>query len=363
MSARASLAVALGLALALVACDDDTVVCGQGTLRIDGVCLPATTIDESSCGPGTHLDDLTGECIADAPPASCVGTCIAEEVADDGSVSCVCGVGGVRDGCHCLGLSACPPPTLGRVSLCGQLYDASSGDAVFGARTDESCDPESPTDTGPCALRVAVYDALELAADPAAAEPLEANVVELDDCGHVWLSSVIVPLSGVVAVVVDDAGDDAYVRSATVVAVEAGQRYPDLPVLLLSREADAAWTTAAGDPFGSDTLAQRGVAMTRSISAGAPVVDAQLTCGGEPADAYYFADLERWSAAAIDPARERTGFNGAVLSTTACLSPGIDGGLDAACEWPSQAAAPIPGLFVSEELIAHVAGDPAIPCP
>ncbi|HJL17062.1 MAG TPA: hypothetical protein RMH99_15460 [Sandaracinaceae bacterium LLY-WYZ-13_1] len=89
--------------LALSACGGDEIECGEGTVEMDGTCVPESMVmcgdgtlnmdgscvpDGSNCAEGTTYNDGTGECepnIADCAPGT---TAMGDECVPDGSVIC-----------------------------------------------------------------------------------------------------------------------------------------------------------------------------------------------------------------------------------------------------------------------------------
>ncbi|MBC7974352.1 MAG: hypothetical protein H7138_05150, partial [Myxococcales bacterium] len=100
--------------------------CGDGTTERDGLCVPANqTITPAQCGPFTELRG--DSCAPMLPPTVCDPATTTPEVDDMGVTTCI-GTGGGG----CLAPIACPAPTNGTQTICGQLFDFETG-AAFAA--------------------------------------------------------------------------------------------------------------------------------------------------------------------------------------------------------------------------------------
>jgi hypothetical protein len=81
-----------------------------------------------------------------------------------------------------------PAPALGKVSLCGALRRRTDARRISVATAD--CNPDSPTATGPCALRVDFYEALDFAGDPTGTLPFPLADFKLNNCGYFVADSI-----------------------------------------------------------------------------------------------------------------------------------------------------------------------------
>ena len=249
-----------------------------------------------------------------------------------------------------------------RVTVCGQLYDMETGERIEAPdATGALCDPNDPTEEGPCSITVQLYDPLMYVADPVGSAPTMSASRYVGEAGQFCIIDAVRPFNGFVALVTDDAGDaDRYLATIDARPVEPGQAICDVRAYVTRHETDAAWTSSAGDPFGGQTFGEVGVAMLVFVHAGAPVAGVTATC----AEPLYFADAEPGTRGTVDPSAESTGNNGAALCVQLSLgSHGGAGAEPAGCEWPEDLVGTVPGAVWYHEVIAHLAGDPDQACP
>jgi hypothetical protein len=344
----------------------DALECGEGTLEQGGVCVSAdSSKDPASCGQGTYFDPATQTCVSDFEPVRCdEGTTI--EVTEDGVTVCV-GVGGGGD---CSAPIACPSPSPGKVTVCGRLIDAGTGQPVQadGVST-AACDPDTPAATGPCALEVTFYDAITFANDPQNAPPLGHESLVVDECGRFRASNVDPPVTlGFMGVSVDDhaqSGRDDHVLSGVAFPATDGAQIPGIRLLAVATATDQAWTTSAGDPFGGMSFSQKGAFLAIFRHGDERVAGVQLTGANNqtrPEDTFYFSDADPLIISTVAPGQTATGVNGAGLMVNSSLTEhsGQDGEVSG-CQWPSNLAAAIPGLIYAQELIMETSAGEACP--
>ncbi len=328
VSRSALLASSAAIAVGAVACD--SVVCGFGTRESGGQCVPGISVDDSSCGPGTHLDLESAACVPDALPVTC-GSCAVPVIANDGTVTCMC-----DDSPECsfpCGIPiACPAPSPGLVTVCGRLVDGSTHAPLVGDGLGSVCDPDNPTDEGPCAVSVTAVDAAAFAAEPGGA-PLAADAIDVDDCGRFRVVNAAPPPSGKLAVIVDG---DALVPAATSFAIAVDERRSRAVAASVRASTDESWTASAGRPFGFDTFADRGAVLLRFARDDEPVPDVTVACQGDGCQTVFYFDAADAAAANVDVDAAATGASGAALTTaTGDARYRAAGGDDPACTWPA----------------------------
>lgn len=359
-------AAALALLPALSGCDE--IECGDGTVEVDGVCEVDVGFDPDDpiCGDGTHLED--GACVPDLDPTICEpGTTLTEQL-PDGTYVCV-GVGGA--GCETI---RCETADGGKVSMCGRIHDVETGARIEEPdATGQPCG--DPTADGPCSLRVLFYDPLAFAANPSGTAPLDADLIEINDCGHFKGINITRPFNGFMAIATDDhqinedAGDTHVRNTGISFGVEMGETRKNLRAFVISEATDEAWTSSAGAPFGGQSFVDKGVygVVYRNPGpiAGDPVEEVVITAGGatKPADDYYFDDTDAETRLSVDASLTSTAANGTGLLVNSSLGQHSGtGGEPSGCEWESELATSIPTVLFFRETFAHTAGDPDEAC-
>jgi hypothetical protein len=329
------------------------VECGKGTIERDGTCAPATSTTSSGmCGPFTELQG--DRCVPQFPPTVCDPmTSIATTDPATGVTTCI-GTGG--GGCGAK--FACPAPTGGRFTVCGQLYDFETGMKVQGVDPSGTvCDPAAPTATGPCALSIAPYDALMFAANPAAAPQLAADTITIDDCGRYRV--VNVDTSGVgpfIGLGIDDAGQPNGPAGTTVTVGVAAKKgdilVENFEAYIVKPSTVGGWATngpsLAGGIYAATYRKHKLVDGVDRHAAQEGVTFAHLDMTTYPGDDHYFVPTETTNTT-IDTAASVTGLDGTALVTNRNTGEGImfvgQGGLaTSGCRWEPHAAASIPGI-------------------
>jgi hypothetical protein len=254
--------------------------------------------------------------------------------------------GGVRpDGrpVDCPPIADCPPPTPGRVTICGEVLDTEDTGAV----------------TTP--IFVQAYDALDLIAGPNGGMPIAETTA--DACGRFQLTQVIVPASSYLAVLTDEATDsDTHVRTAVGLQVSGSERIVDLEAFATRWTTIDLWDDRANRPD-DGSFGQIGVYLAIFENAtpltpldGTPVAGVRLTQGGQPPGAerrWHFSDDRPLSRAEPMPENgDETGVNGAVILADVFLEEiGGSGGEPAGCmQWQSQIGGTAPGLIMVQEI-------------
>ena len=198
MRTHSILIAAATTGLAFAGCKDTN--CGTGTIEKNGSCIPADeTVTAAQCGPFT---ELTGNvCTPMFDPTQCdPATTTPDFDATTGVTTCI-GNGG---GGGCGAAFACPPPTAGTQTICGQLYDLESGDQLQAANpVGSQCTATAAS--GPCAIEIRPFDAISFAQNPNGATPLASSPLFIDDCGRYRVSNITPPGGPFLALGIDDA--------------------------------------------------------------------------------------------------------------------------------------------------------------
>ena len=326
--------------------------CGEGTIERNGRCEPADVVTSSAtCGEFTKL--VGDVCVPELPPTQCDPmTTTPSTDLQTGITTCI-GTGTAG----CSGPFACPAPSgANRLTVCGQLYDFETNMkfAAMGA-TGATCNPASPATSGPCALQILAFDALEFAQNPAAATPRNVESVVIDDCGRYRLVNIDTNgTSPLIGLGIDDAGQPFGPTGVTVtVGVATPKASPvvtDFEAFVVKATTAGMWQASGGPPLSGGIFA----AIYRAHKADAadrdaPQADVTFTKMNMtvPSSDYYFAAAQT-TRQTIDPATIMTGANGTALVTGRSVGEGpvFDGlgGLGTGCRWEQHAAASLPGV-------------------
>jgi len=340
------------LAMALFASGCKETECGDGTIERDGKCEPSdTSVDTAKCGANTIA--VGDQCVPTFDPTVCDPATTEEDL--DPSTNIVTCIGNGGGGCGAA--LACPQPSSGLQTICGQLYNIENNEVFQAANSNGTrCDPMNPATAGPCAMRINAYDAIAFAMNPGTA-PLSVVDTYVDDCGRFRLTDVTPPSgSPFVALGMDDRDPTKMgpggVTNATGVATPTA---PNMAVKDVEAFAVPASTTTRWAMTGGPTIANGiYVMMFRQRRAPSMLTQAGVTVlkGPPPTfmptpttDHYFInTDVQRER---IDAAANVTGANGTALVTPAALSDiytGAPTGLPAECRWSAHAAATVAGV-------------------
>ena len=335
-----------------------SVDCGPGTIERNGTCDPADIATGSAtCGEGTIL--VGDRCEPELPPTTCDPSTTAEmpDPNNPGVTICV-GTGGGG----CTGTFACPTPTSGKQTICGQIYDITDNKPFQGAATGALCTGSETT--GPCALKIGSYDALLFGMNPSDPNAVLPNGgVEIDDCGRYRVKN-ITPPTAFIGLGFDDknatmVGDPAGITNTTGVATLAS---PDtatngLEAWIAPKATTDMWTASGGPPvsagiyvgiFRAHKCDATGLC-TGDKFANQPGVTMYLGTQPLTNDDYYFTAAETGHTT-IDAAATVTGANGTGLLKNASVGnltnyTGNGGITDTTnCRWESKAAASLPNI-------------------
>jgi hypothetical protein len=337
--------VVLALLTALAA-SCKTVDCGDGTIERNGACVPADeTVGTARCGPFTELHG--DQCEPMLPPTVCDPATTTPDVDDMGVTTCI-GTGGGG----CAARLACPAPTDGKQTICGQLYDFETNQpfAQAGARGTPCA---AGATAGPCALGIRTYDAVAFAANPTIALPLPTGGVDIDDCGRYQISEITLPGSPFIALAIDDAtlpgpaGITHAVGLATGAAANTATK--DFEAFIVRPSTTASWAGSGGPPL--DAANGIYAAIFRSHRAGTDLASGVTFAVNGNLDAsrdYYLSNVP--GRTAVDGAATATGVNGTALLTRATLVNELysgKGGAPAECAWDGHLGASIPyAIFI-----------------
>jgi len=324
-----------------------SVDCGDGTTERNGSCVASSqTVSAARCGPFTELHGDT--CIPMFPPTVCdPGTTAEDTDKGTGVTTCIgTGAGG------CAARLACPTPTDGTQTICGQIFDFETGQAFAqpGA-TGTQC--TAATASGPCSLAIHAFDAVAFAMQPATTLPLATGAVYIDDCGRYRVPQIAQPGGPFIALAIDDAMQSAAGSPGTTnpVGIATGKMpnlaTKDLDGYVIKGSVAAGWGTP---PLASGIYAQ----VFHSKRTGPDLASGVMTtfgpsCAPPPtmvnkSRTFYFGAAAP-QRATVDGAATATGTNGTALISGANLGElyGGVGGLPATCAWEIHAGAAIPG--------------------
>lgn len=342
------LVIAIAVASLHAGCKE--VECGEGTIERDGKCQSAdTTIDTTKCGENTMA--VGDSCVPLFPPTVCDIATTEEEVDSSTNVTTCIGTGG--GGCGAA--LACPTPSAGKQTICGQLFDFESGDpfAATGS-AGVRCDPSAPATSGPCALHINAYDAIMFAMNPMTA-PLPVGDLYIDDCGRFRLTDVTTPAaSPFIALGIDDIDPTKRgpmgVTNATGIALNTAPNMAtkDIEAFTVPISTYGKWQATGGPSLATGIYAM--VFRAKRAPSKQPQAGVAVLKGGvaAPADDHYFVATDT-TRERIDTAAAVTGANGTALVTNVSLgagptNTGTQGPLPPECRWSAHAAQTLAGI-------------------
>ena len=322
--------------------------CGDGTTEQDGTCMPANVAyGSATCGPFTELHGT--QCVPMFPPTMC-GDGTEADTDSKGVTTCI----GTGTAAGCSAKIACPAPTDGKQTICGQLYDFETG-AAFAAVGATGAQCTASTTTGPCALGIHAFDALAFLGAPSTTPPLTTGTIYIDDCGRYKIPEIT--QSGVlyIALALDDAEaankGPAGVTNATGVATPstANTATKDLEAFIIKGSTSAGWAI---------DYSTKGLyaAIYRGHSTGTdPAVGVELAFGGSPTgttayDTASYFQSGSTNRTTIDSAAKVTTTNGTALVLPPVAGAAYYSGvntLPASCTWQVFPGGSVPGaIFV-----------------
>ncbi len=344
---------------AALAASCKSVDCGDGTTERDGRCVPSNeTVGTALCGPFTELRG--NQCAPTFPPTLCDPATTAPDVDELGVTTCVgTGAGG------CAAKLACPAPTDGTQTICGQLYDFENNQPVAQPGATGAQCAQGAT-TLPCSLGIRAYDAVAFATI-SGTMPLTTGPVYIDDCGRYKVPGITPPSGPFVALAIDDAdptkpgplGTTNAVGLATPKAMNTATK--DFEAFVVRPATSAGWT--GGPPL--DAMNGIYAAVYRGHRAGMDLAaGVTFTVNGNP-DVnrdYYLTNTANRTA--VDGAATATGLNGTALFTKATLANELysgKGGLPPECVWDGHPGASIPYVVFIQ--IFRPTNAPSMTCP
>jgi hypothetical protein len=366
MYSRTTLLALLALLTALAA-SCKNIDCGEGTTERDGLCVPANeTIGTAQCGPFTELRGT--QCVPIFPPTVCDPGSTAEDIDNMGVTTCIgTGAGG------CSAKLACPAPTDGKQTICGQLYDFENNEpfAQPGA-TGTQC--AAGATTGPCALTIKSYDAVVFAMTGGG--ELATGPVYIDDCGRYKIPEITQPgPPGFIALGIDDTagppGPSGVTNAVGVTATAApNTATKDFEAFIVKGSTYQGWATSGAPSLAAGIYAPvyRGHRTGTDLASGVTVTFGPMTSPptyptttATPRD-FYFSSTAT-TRTTLDGAANATGANGTALWSGATLTEVYAGagGLPAQCLWEAHAAAAIPGVIFIQ--IFRPMNFPGMTCP
>jgi hypothetical protein len=261
----------------------------------------------------------------------------------------------------------CPLQEPGESCVAGRIFDLETSEPLCATTvTTDAC--TAVGQGGACALEINAYDGLAFFTNPSGTSPLATEQHVVDGCGRFLLSGFPIPPGVYTAIASDDASGagDLHRLTADVVFLPLGSGIVGFRSYALSVATDQAWTTSAGSPFGSDTFADLGAFAPIFLYGATPVAGVQIRVNGAavPDDDYYFSDTEPFRRSVVDVAASSTGANGTGLVVESSLTGHSGSGNEpTGCVWPAILADSSPGLVMTREMRAEVAGQPGVACP
>ncbi len=359
----ATAALAAAAAVSSLSCT--SVECGEGTVEKDGACVAGVGTDNGGCGPGTKLG-AAGTCVP-SPVVVCDDDTTQPQVdPDTGVVTCI-GSGATRTMCETE--LPCPAPQAMKLTVCGRLYDTQTDQLVAPAVgfTGQPCSATMPATSGPCALEVKFYDALEFSMNPSGAMQILPVKYELDDCGRFVAENLTRPAFGFLGIGTDDrtGGADNHKQTGAATPNAAAAPARNFRAYVTRNATDQAWTTTSG--IAGATFSARGVLAAVFRHRGLPVTGVRIRRNQNliPADDYYFSDtgVTRSTVLPHVANTDATGPNGTALVINVASATNHDGvGAEpTGCRWPESLAAAIPTVVFVQLKDAETSG--GVPCP
>jgi hypothetical protein len=336
--------LALVMMPAALAASCKSVDCGDGTTEKDGSCVAASqTVGNAICGPFTVLQGT--QCVPMFPPTMCDPSTTAEDKDDMGVTTCIgTGAGG------CSVKLACPAPTDGTQTICGQIYDFETGEPFAAANaTGAACTPSA---TGPCSLGMKAFDAVAFAMNPGGTAALTTGPLYIDDCGRYKVPEIAQPGGPYVALALDDAtagpgGTTNAVGVATPKAPNAATK--DFEAFIVKGSTTTGWGAAPSLTAGIYAAVFRGHKTGVDPAVGVTLTIAPMSnptsMSADPSRDFYFQTGSA-NRTTLDGAASATTTNGTALLSGATLaevySGNGDGAPSAQCQWEVHAGGAIP---------------------
>jgi len=342
----ATICTALVAPLLLTACT--SIVCGDGTIERNGTCEPAdVTTNAGMCGSGTKLEG--DQCVStiQCDPATTM------QVTDPmtGETKCVPFAN------NCMTCSA--PSDVSKQTICGQIYDFENDQPFMAAGATGVRCPATPTATGPCALAITAFDALQFASNPSTAQPLVVDDMCIDDMGRFALKGITTPGGPLIGLGIDDAAGNmgpAGVTNSVGIAVSklGGSALPGVEHYIVRPATTTAWANSGGPPISGGIFVGlfRAHACPGGVCNGNPDAPQAGTSFIKPHGTAYYFQATQTTRMTIDVVATATGANGTGLLTGVAVNDGAvysgTGGITdtAHCTWDTHPAAALPNIVL-----------------
>jgi hypothetical protein len=299
---------------------------------------------------------MGNQCVPIYPPTICQPGTTTEDTGSDGVTTCI-GTGGPAG---CSADIPCKNPASGKQTVCGQIYNFEDGTKFQGAATGAVC--AGTETTGPCALQIVAYDAINFAMDQTTPPQMVGKVV-IDDCGRYAVEDITPPGNSFLALGFDDRGQPLGPTGVTVTTGVALPKAPDtktqkFEAFVMDQSVIGSWTVSGGPPFANGIYAS--VFRQHTCDGGTCIGDSFANQSGvqitkssavNMANDYYFKASDGMTRQNIDPAVNATTANGTGLLTNASVIDSLaysgTGGITDTtnCQWEAHAAANVPGLL------------------
>jgi len=334
----------------------NSIACGTGTIERNGTCAPADeTVNAAMCGPNTMVQGT--QCVPVYPPTICDPGSTTEDTGSDGVTTCR--GNGTSGGCS--GPIACPNPATGKQTICGQIYNFEDGSTFQGAKTGAAC--AGTETTGPCALQIVAYDAVNFAMNPTMTQPQAVGKVVIDDCGRYAVEDITPPSNAYIALGFDDRGQPLGPTGVTVTTGVAMPTAPDtktqgFEAFVLDQSVIGTWMGTGGPSLSTGIYA--GVFRAHNCDNGTCVGDAFANQAGvqiskgttvNGSNDFYFLAADGNTRQHNDGSANATSMNGTALLINTMVGDGpiYTGQMGITdttnCQWEPHAAANVPGLL------------------
>ena len=338
-----------------------SVDCGDGTTERDGHCVPATeTVATALCGPFTELHG--NQCEPVFPPTQCDLATTEPDVDEMGVTTCVgTGAGG------CAAKLACPAPTSGKQTICGQFYDFETNQPFAQPGAMGAACTAGAT-TGPCSLGIKAFDAVAFASNPLGTAPLTTGAVYIDDCGRYKVPEITLPAGPFVALATAGSGGTTNpVGVATPKGANTATK--DFEAFIVRKATTDGWGTTPSLGAGIYAAVYRGHRTGSDLVAGvtltiAPMSNPTAMTSDPTRDFYFVAGSTNRTTLDGAAGASSTRDNGTALLSGANLGEvysGAGGGLPASCIWEVHAGAALPGAVFIQ--IFRPTNAPSMTCP
>jgi len=261
-----------------------------------------------------------------------------------------------------------PPSGAGYFNIAGRAFNLEDTTPLGSGTTD---------DMNYKTIQINFYDPIAYATNPASTTPLNPTPIQPDACGYYFASNLMAPPSGFCAVATQDVGSNTLYYPTGVSGGVANGQLKFKTAWFTKRTTVQQWTTSAGNPFGAQTFADKGVyfpifvdttMMTKlphfpvgpfstPNSGGWPSSGVKVTMNNLmfASNAYYFSGTDPLIRRTVLPSQTSTGVNGSAMFVNAVGIQNFSGkgsepsDSSGACVWPTYQGASIGGvIFVAQ---------------